>query len=161
MHIGSQLLDVTPYREAVAKLVSLYRDLEGFEIRYVDIGGGLGIKYHPEDREPEPDELADAVLPLLKDVEAQLIVEPGRSVTGNAGLLITQVQFVKDKGVKRFIVVDAGMNDLVRPAIYGAYHHIVPLVERGRDHTIVDVVGPICEEEKTTIIYYMKIFIEK
>ncbi|WP_457600276.1 diaminopimelate decarboxylase [Hydrogenivirga sp.] len=146
-HIGSQLLDVSPYREAVEKVVGLYRELtdEGFEIRYLDIGGGLGIKYKPEDRQPTPQELAKEVLPLLEGVEAQLILEPGRSITGNAGLLISQVQFLKDKEIKHFIIVDAGMNDLVRPAIYDAYHHVVPVESRGREHIIADIVGPICE----------------
>ena len=146
-HIGSQLLDVSPYREAVEKVLSLYRELrdEGFEIRYIDIGGGLGIKYKPEDREPSPQELAEVVLPLLEGVEAELILEPGRSITGNAGLLISQVQFLKDKGIKHFIIVDAGMNDLVRPAIYDAYHHVVPVESKGREHIIADIVGPICE----------------
>ncbi len=146
-HIGSQLLDVSPYREAVQKVVDLYRELteEGFEIRYLDIGGGLGIKYRPEDREPTPEDLAREVLPLLEGVDAQLILEPGRSITGNAGLLIAQVQFLKDKEIKHFIIVDAGMNDLVRPAIYDAYHHVVPVESRGRDHIIADIVGPICE----------------
>ncbi len=146
-HIGSQLLDVSPYREAVQKVVELYKDLtrEGFEIRYLDIGGGLGIKYKPEDREPTPEDLAREVLPLLKDVDAQLILEPGRSITGNAGILIAQVQFLKDKEVKHFIIVDAGMNDLVRPAIYDAYHHVVPVESKGREHIIADIVGPICE----------------
>lgn len=146
-HIGSQLLDVSPYREAVEKVVGLYRELldEGFDIRYVDIGGGLGVKYKPEDREPTPKELAEVVLPLLDGMEAQLILEPGRSITGNAGLLISQVQFLKDKEIKHFIIVDAGMNDLVRPAIYGAYHHVVPVKSRGREHIIADIVGPICE----------------
>ncbi len=146
-HIGSQLLDVSPYREAVQKVVGLYRELtdEGFEIRYLDIGGGLGIKYRPEDREPTPEDLAREVLPLLEGVSAQLILEPGRSITGNAGLLITQVQFLKDKEIKHFIIVDAGMNDLVRPAIYDAYHHVVPVESRGREHIIADIVGPICE----------------
>ncbi|RLJ71383.1 diaminopimelate decarboxylase [Hydrogenivirga caldilitoris] len=146
-HIGSQLLDVSPYREAVEKVVGLYRELteEGFEIRYLDIGGGLGIKYKPEDRGPSPHELAKEVLPLLEGVEAQLILEPGRSITGNAGLLISQVQFLKDKEIKHFIIVDAGMNDLVRPAIYDAYHHVVPVESKGREHIIADIVGPICE----------------
>ena len=146
-HIGSQLLDVSPYREAVGKVVELYRDLtdEGFEIRYLDIGGGLGIKYRPEDREPTPQDLAREVLPLLKDVNARLILEPGRSIVGNAGILITQVQFLKDKGVKHFVIVDAGMNDLIRPSIYDAYHHVVPVESRGREHIIADIVGPICE----------------
>ncbi len=146
-HIGSQLLDVSPYREAVQKVVELYRDLtdEGFEINYLDIGGGLGIKYKPEDREPSPEELAKEVLPLLEGVSAQIILEPGRSITGNAGLLIAQVQFLKDKEIKHFIIVDAGMNDLVRPAIYDAYHHVVPVESKGREHIIADIVGPICE----------------
>ncbi len=146
-HIGSQILDVSPYREAVQKVINLYRELteEGFEIKYLDVGGGLGIKYKPEDKEPTPQDLADVIIPLLEGVEAQLILEPGRSITGNAGLLITQVQFLKDKGIKHFIIVDAGMNDLVRPAIYDAYHHIVPVEEKGRKHIIADVVGPICE----------------
>ena len=146
-HIGSQLLDVSPYREAVQKVVELYRDLtdEGFDIRYIDIGGGLGIKYRPEDEEPTPDDLAQEVLPLLNGVSARLILEPGRSITGNAGILITQVQFLKEKEIKHFIIVDAGMNDLVRPAIYDAYHHVVPLESKGREHIIADIVGPICE----------------
>ncbi len=146
-HIGSQLLDVSPYREAVEKVVGLYRELteEGFNIRYIDIGGGLGIKYKPEEREPTPQDLADVVMPLLEGVKAQLILEPGRSITGNAGLLISQVQFLKDKKVKHFIIVDAGMNDLVRPAIYDAYHHVVPVESKGRKHVIADIVGPICE----------------
>jgi len=146
-HIGSQLLDVSPYREAVEKVVSLYKELidEGFEIKYIDIGGGLGIKYRPEDREPSPQALAEVVLPLLEKVDAQLILEPGRSVTGNAGVLLSQVQFLKDKEVKHFIIVDAGMNDLVRPAIYDAYHHIVPVESKRDEHIIADIVGPICE----------------
>lgn len=146
-HIGSQILDVSPYREAVQKIVGLYRELkdEGFDIRYVDVGGGLGIKYKPEDREPTPADLAREILPLLEGVDAQLILEPGRSIVGNAGILIAQVQFLKDKGIKHFIVTDAGMNDLIRPAIYDAYHHIVPLESKGRRHIVADIVGPICE----------------
>ncbi len=146
-HIGSQLLDISPYREAVEKVVNLYHRLkkEGIEIRYLDIGGGLGIKYRPEDREPTPHQLAELLLPVLEGVEAKLILEPGRSITGNAGILITQVQFLKDKGIKHFIIVDAGMNDLVRPAIYDAFHYVLPVESKGREHIIADVVGPICE----------------
>ncbi len=146
-HIGSQLLDISPYAEAVEKVVRLYEKLgkEGIEIRYLDIGGGLGIKYKPEDVEPTPYELAQLILPLLEGVEAQLILEPGRSITGNAGILLTQVQFLKDKEIKHFIIVDAGMNDLVRPAIYDAYHHVVPVESKGRSYIIADIVGPICE----------------
>ncbi len=146
-HIGSQILDVSPYKEAVEKVVGLYKDLlkEGYEIKYLDIGGGLGIKYKPEDKEPTPKDLARAVGPFLEDTEAQVILEPGRSIVGNAGVLLTQVQFVKDKGIKHFLIVDAGMNDLIRPSIYDAYHHIVPVERKTDEYIISDVVGPICE----------------
>ncbi|WP_461828618.1 diaminopimelate decarboxylase [Aquifex sp.] len=146
-HIGSQILDISPYREAVEKVVNLYDKLvnKGIEIKYLDIGGGLGIKYKPEDREPSPKELAELLKPILSDVKAKLILEPGRSIMGNAGILLTQVQFLKDKGEKHFIIVDAGMNDLVRPAIYEAYHHIVPVREESREKVRADIVGPICE----------------
>ncbi len=146
-HIGSQILDVSPYIEASQKVVELYHELtrEGFEIEYLDLGGGLGIKYKPDQSNPEPSDLAEAILPVIKDVKAKLILEPGRSVVGNAGVLLTQVQFIKDKGHKHFVIVDAGMNDLVRPAMYEAYHHIVPVERRERPYIKTDVVGPICE----------------
>ena len=146
-HIGSQILDISPYREAVEKVVNLYDKLinKGINIEYLDIGGGLGIKYKPEDREPSPKELAELLKPILSNVKAKLILEPGRSIMGNAGILLTQVQFLKDKGEKHFIIVDAGMNDLVRPAIYEAYHHIVPVKEESREKVRADIVGPICE----------------
>lgn len=146
-HIGSQILDISPYREAVEKVVNLYDKLinKGINIEYLDIGGGLGIKYKPEDKEPSPKELAELLKPILSNVKAKLILEPGRSIMGNAGILLTQVQFLKDKGEKHFIIVDAGMNDLVRPAIYEAYHHIVPVKEESREKVRADIVGPICE----------------
>lgn len=146
-HIGSQILDVSPYIEAVEKVVELYHYLikSGFNIRYLDIGGGLGIKYKPEQSNAEPNDLADAVNPLLKDVKAKLILEPGRSIVGNAGILITRVEFLKDKRHKHFVIVDAGMNDLIRPAIYDAYHHIVPVEKRDGRYIKTDIVGPICE----------------
>ncbi len=146
-HIGSQILDVSPYEEAVSKVMDLCDDLirEGFEIRCVDIGGGLGIKYRPEDREPTPGDLAKAVRPHLSRLDLQVILEPGRSIVGNAGLLIAEVLFVKNKGHKHFIIVDAGMNDLIRPSIYDAYHHIVPVEDRDENYVIADIVGPICE----------------
>jgi len=145
-HIGSQLLDLSPFAEAVRKVVNLYEKLkaEGIEIKYVDVGGGLGIKYKPEDREPTPEDLAKVILPELKGVNAQLILEPGRSIAGNGGVLITQVQFLKEKDGKLFVMVDAGFNDLLRPAMYGAYHHIMA-VEEKPESFVADVVGPICE----------------
>ncbi len=146
-HIGSQILDVSPYIEASQKVVELYYDLikDGFDIQYLDVGGGLGIKYKPEQSNPEPSDLAEAILPVVKEVKAKIILEPGRSVVGNAGILLTQVQFIKDKGHKHFVIVDAGMNDLVRPAMYEAYHHIVPVERKYRPYIKTDVVGPICE----------------
>lgn len=146
-HIGSQILDVSPYIEASQKVVQLYHELtkEGFDIQYLDLGGGLGIKYKPEQSNPEPSDLAEAILPVVREVKAKLILEPGRSVVGNAGILITQVQFVKDKGHKHFLIVDAGMNDLVRPAMYDAYHHLLPVEKKDRNYLKVDVVGPVCE----------------
>ncbi|WPM31920.1 diaminopimelate decarboxylase [Hydrogenobacter sp. T-2] len=146
-HIGSQILDVSPYIEASQKVVELYYDLikEGFDIQYLDLGGGLGIKYKPEQSNPEPSDLAEAILPVVKEVKAKIILEPGRSVVGNAGILLTQVQFIKDKGHKHFVIVDAGMNDLVRPAMYEAYHHMVPVERKDRPYIKTDVVGPICE----------------
>jgi len=146
-HIGSQILDTSPYIEASQKVVELYHDLlkSGFDIKYLDLGGGLGIKYKPEQSNPDPTDLAQAILPNLRDVKAKLILEPGRSIVGNAGILLTQVQFIKDKGHKHFVIVDAGMNDLVRPAMYEAYHHIVPVAIKERPYIKTDVVGPICE----------------
>ncbi|MEZ0360847.1 MAG: diaminopimelate decarboxylase [Hydrogenobacter sp.] len=146
-HIGSQILDVSPYIEAVEKVVDLYIQLikSGFEIKYLDIGGGLGIKYKPEQSSPEPQDLADAILPVLRDVQAKLILEPGRSIVGNAGILLTSVQFLKDKRHKHFVIVDAGMNDLVRPAMYDAYHHILPVLKKNAPYIKTDVVGPVCE----------------
>ncbi|MCY0866447.1 MAG: diaminopimelate decarboxylase [Aquificaceae bacterium] len=146
-HIGSQILDTSPYIEASQKVVELYHDLlkSGFDIKYLDLGGGLGIKYKPDQSNPDPTDLAQAILPNLRDVKAKLILEPGRSIVGNAGILLTQVQFIKDKGHKHFVIVDAGMNDLVRPAMYEAYHHIVPVAIKERPYIKTDVVGPICE----------------
>ncbi len=145
-HIGSQLLDLSPFGEAVEKVVDLYKKLkkEGIEIRYLDIGGGLGIKYRPEDRAPQPEDLAKIVLPLVKDLDVQLILEPGRSIAGNGGILLTQVQFLKEKDEKLFVMVDAGFNDLLRPAMYGSYHHIVA-VKENPEKMVCDIVGPICE----------------
>ncbi len=146
-HIGSQILDISPYIEAVEKVLDLYKYLtrEGFDIKYVDIGGGLGIKYRPDQSNAEPQDLADAIRPYIREFDAQLILEPGRSVVGNAGILLTQVQFLKDKGHKHFVIVDAGMNDLVRPAMYDAYHHIVPVTKKDNRYIKCDIVGPICE----------------
>ncbi|WP_457626783.1 diaminopimelate decarboxylase [Persephonella sp.] len=145
-HIGSQIMDVSPYREAVEKTVELVFKLEkeGIKLQHIDIGGGLGIKYRPEDQPPHPSQLAQMVIPIVKQTGLKLIIEPGRSLIGEAGILLSQVIFLKDKGDKHFIIIDAGMNDLLRPAMYNAYHHIIPAEKKEKKIT-ADIVGPICE----------------
>ncbi|WP_457640223.1 diaminopimelate decarboxylase [Persephonella sp.] len=145
-HIGSQIMDVSPYREAVEKTVELVFKLkkEGIELQHIDIGGGLGIKYRPEDKPPTPYQLAQMVLPAVRKTGLKLLIEPGRSLIGEAGALISQVIFLKDKKDKHFVIIDAGMNDLLRPAMYNAYHHILT-VKRKENKIKADIVGPICE----------------
>ncbi len=145
-HIGSQILDVSPYREAVEKVANLVLQLkkDGIELKYFDIGGGLGIKYKPEDNPPKPKDLADLIIPIVKETGLQLILEPGRSLIGETGALITQVIFTKNKKDKHFIIVDSGMNDLIRPSVYNAYHHILSIEKKNKD-VVADIVGPICE----------------
>ncbi len=145
-HIGSQIMDVSPYQEAVERTAEMVFKLkkEGIELQYFDVGGGLGIRYRPEDNPPEPEELAKVILPVVSSTGLKLILEPGRSLVGEAGALVSQVIFTKDKGSKHFIILDTGFNDLLRPAMYNAYHHIVSLEKKNRK-VIADIVGPICE----------------
>ncbi len=145
-HIGSQLTEVGPFVEAVQRIKELVQKLkaEGINIRYMDIGGGLGITYNQEDP-PHPREYAQALLSELSGIDCTLILEPGRVIVGNAGILVTKVLYVKEGEEKNFIIVDAAMNDLIRPSLYGSYQRIQP-VRRGEQAEIVaDVVGPICE----------------
>lgn len=147
MHIGSQLTTLAPFRDAVARVAELVKTLRsrGIGIRYLDVGGGLGIQYKDE-HPPTPQEYAGALLPIVKDLGVTLILEPGRSIVGNAGVLLTRVLYLKDNGDKRFVIVDAGMNDLIRPSLYNAYHAILPVRAASDRRTfVVDVVGPICE----------------
>ena len=146
-HIGSQITEIQPFVDAVEKLVSFVKDLRsaGMSIQYINIGGGLGITYKDE-TPPLPKELAKAIQPLLKDCGCTLVLEPGRAIVGNAGILVTSVLYHKESGGKRFLIVDAGMNDLIRPSLYEAYHEIKPVLEPASSHKAVfDVVGPICE----------------
>jgi diaminopimelate decarboxylase len=146
-HIGSQLTDVAPFVDSLKKVLELVEALKshGASIRYVNIGGGLGITYSTEEP-PPPHELAKAVSPLLRDLKCVLILEPGRVIVGNAGVLLTRVLYRKDGESKRFVIVDAAMNDLIRPSLYGAYHDIRPVREAlGGETVTVDVVGPVCE----------------
>ena len=145
-HIGSQLTEVSPFVDALRKLKELIRELrsEGFDIRYLDLGGGLGITYQDESP-PHPQEYGKAIIENAKDLGCTLIFEPGRVIVGNAGILVSSVLYTKENGGKNFIIVDAGMNDLIRPSFYGSYHHIQPVIRRKREGLVADVVGPICE----------------
>ena len=145
-HIGSQLTQLSPFLEALDRLLVFLRQLtkRGVPIRYLDLGGGLGITYHSEEP-PHPSELGRAVAERLAGLPLTLIIEPGRVIAGNSGILVTEVQYIKQNGEKHFVIVDAGMNDLVRPSLYGSYHRIVPVVEQQREAFVADIVGPICE----------------
>jgi diaminopimelate decarboxylase len=152
VHIGSQITDVAPFREAVERVVELVHQLRAdrHEIGYIDIGGGLGIDY----RDPRKlfsesvARYARAVTKPLRKLKVRLLLEPGRSIVGPAGVLLTSVIYRKENDGKRFLVTDAAMTDLIRPALYGAHHEIVPVIQANRSKTgteIVDVVGPVCE----------------
>ena len=148
MHIGSQLTKSAPVVDATARVASLVKTLRehDVEIRMVDIGGGLGIRYRDE-APPTQAEWADALLPALTELGVTVLLEPGRSIVGNAGVLLTRILYRKETGEKTFLVVDAAMNDLIRPSLYGAHHEIRP-VDEGRlaaPVETVDVVGPVCE----------------
>ena len=152
VHIGSQIADVAPFAEAMDRVVDFVRELraDGHRVDYVDTGGGLGIDYREQGSQFEEHvaKYARAVTGPLRGLNVHLLLEPGRSIAGPAGVLLTSVLYRKQNDGKRFLVVDAAMNDLIRPALYGAYHEIVPVVRpansSGRKE-ILDVVGPVCE----------------
>jgi diaminopimelate decarboxylase len=150
MHIGSQITELEPFSDAFELLADFVRELraDGHVIRHVDLGGGLGIPYR-EDNEPPPDPSAYAavVKRATRDLDCQLIFEPGRLIVGNAGILVTRVLYVKRGEAKTFVIVDAGMNDLVRPTLYDAHHDLRPVKEApvGAPRLIADLVGPVCE----------------
>ncbi|MGD9895859.1 MAG: diaminopimelate decarboxylase [Candidatus Methylacidiphilaceae bacterium] len=158
IHIGSQIRDVEPFEEAIRRvipLVEIARDQFGAE--FFDIGGGLGIAYEEalQSGDPgwwesktqwaTPGRYAERLQPLLGPLRLRILVEPGRLLVGNAGILLTKVLYRKDRPQKKFVIVDAGMNDLLRPALYGSFHQIVPVARRGTDLVEADVVGPVCE----------------
>jgi diaminopimelate decarboxylase len=150
MHIGSQITDLDPFGNAFALLADFVRELraDGHTISHVDLGGGLGIPYHDNNEPPpHPEEYAAVVKRATRDLNCRLIFEPGRLLVGNAGILVTQVLFVKHGEAKTFVIVDAGMNDLIRPTLYDAYHEIWPVQEpaSGAPRVRADVVGPVCE----------------
>jgi diaminopimelate decarboxylase len=160
MHIGSQLTTVSPFELAVRKVLPLVAKLKAkYGLEFLSIGGGLGIVYEPAlasgtadwwksaaaKNVLTPAKYAARLLPLLKPLGLKILLEPGRFISGNAGILVTRIEYVKRTGKKNFLIVDAAMNDLIRPAFYDAYHEIVPLTKKGGAQISSDVVGPICE----------------
>jgi diaminopimelate decarboxylase len=160
MHIGSQITEVGPFEQAVRKVLPLLTRLkEEHGLEFFSLGGGLGIVYKPAlasgaaawwrsaaaKRIITPQKYATRLLPLLKPLDLRILIEPGRFISGNAGILVTRVEYVKRTGMKNFLIVDAAMNDLIRPAFYEAYHEIVPLTRKRGALVPSDVVGPICE----------------
>ncbi|HXT39334.1 MAG TPA: diaminopimelate decarboxylase, partial [Candidatus Angelobacter sp.] len=160
MHIGSQLTEVKPFEKAVRKVVPLVEKLATkYQFEFFSIGGGLGIVYQPALASGAPDwwakpqakhiltpaTYAATLVPLLKPLRLRILIEPGRFIVGNAGILVTRVEYVKRTGKKNFVIVDAAMNDLIRPAIYDSYHEIVPVKHKNGPAISSDVVGPVCE----------------
>ena len=146
-HIGSQLMSPQPVMEAVDRVLDLIARLreQGFDIRHADLGGGLGVGY--KDGETTPD-IAEFVAKLRERVAGRglhVMIEPGRSIVAEAGVLVARVLYRKTTGGKEFVIIDAAMNDLIRPALYGAHHEIVPVLDRGLEKIRADVVGPVCE----------------
>lgn len=154
VHIGSQLTDLSPFREAYGLVADLVRALraEGHQIDRLDLGGGLGIPYERSNAAPPlPTEYCDVIRETVGDLGCEIEIEPGRLIAGNAGLLVSRVIFVKAGEGRDFVILDAAMNDLIRPAMYGAWHDIVPVVEpaAGAETHPFDVVGPVCESGDT------------
>jgi diaminopimelate decarboxylase len=149
-HIGSQIREVSPFAEAANRIAALVRELrsDGFEIRYVDAGGGLGIPYQPHqhsDFAADAAAYAQALTSPLAELDVHLLLEPGRSIVASAGALVTRVVYRKQNNGKRFVIVDAAMTDLIRPSLYGAHHQIVPVRESNAATAPCDIVGPVCE----------------
>lgn len=145
-HIGSQVTKISPFVDALNRLKKLVHRLreEGMDIRYLDLGGGLGITYN-EEQPPHPAEYAKAIIAAAKNMNCTFVFEPGRVIVGNAGILVTKVLYTKTNAEKNFVIVDAGMNDLIRPSLYNSYHQIQPVVIKKRKTMRADIVGPICE----------------
>ncbi|MBU4421112.1 MAG: diaminopimelate decarboxylase [Proteobacteria bacterium] len=145
-HIGSQITEAAPFKDALNRIKILINELRGLniDIKYIDMGGGLGITYDDESP-PHPGEYARSIMQAIEGESIKLILEPGRVIVGNAGILVAKVLYRKPGKAKEFVIVDAGMNDLVRPTLYNAFHAIKPVVEIEGEQIVADVVGPICE----------------
>jgi diaminopimelate decarboxylase len=146
-HIGSQVMDTNPILEAIDRVLALVERLraKGFEIGQIDLGGGLGVAYQAHERAPEIRGFIAQVREKLEDRGLRVTIEPGRSIVARAGVLLTRVLYRKNNAGKEFVVVDAAMNDLIRPSLYRSYHEIIPLRKTGRPEIVADVVGPVCE----------------
>ncbi len=147
MHIGSQITSISPLAEGVEKLSQVYLELKssGIKLKHFDVGGGIGVKYNDE-KPFSYSEYAKAILPILKKLDCDIFFEPGRTLTANGGILAAEVLYTKNNNDKNFIVIDAAMTDLLRPSIYGAYHHVQPVKSDGNEKDInADIVGPVCE----------------
>jgi len=146
-HIGSQLLSIQPFVDALERVLALIGRLRdaGIRLRHIDVGGGLGIAYRADDHPPGPDEYATALAGRLAGHDLEILLEPGRAIAGNAGVLLTRVEYLKHSEHRNFAIVDAAMNDLQRPALYNAWHDIVPLAPHTGNAQVYDVVGPVCE----------------
>lgn len=147
MHIGSQITSIDPFVEAVKKLSEIYFELksDGLKLEHFDVGGGIGVQYNNEPSFTIA-EFAESTVPLVKKLDCEVFFEPGRFLTANAGVLLTSVTYNKSNGNKKFIIVDSAMNDMLRPTIYQAYHHIQPVnKDENRKNIIADIVGPVCE----------------
>jgi len=145
-HIGSQITDLSPFNEAAGKVAAIVKQLhrDGIVLNNLDLGGGLGIPYQEEP--PQPADYAKAILAPLEGLDLRIITEPGRVIVGNAGVFVTRVLYIKETDVRRFVIVDGAMNDLIRPVLYEAYHAIWPVEQRaGARQIVADVVGPVCE----------------
>lgn len=148
VHIGSQITDLTPMRAAFEKVVSLVRELRSMNvpITRIDLGGGLGIPYREGETPASPAQYAEMIRDVLGDLDVELILEPGRMIAGNAGIFVSKVEYIKERDGRRFAILDAGMNDLMRPALYQAVHELKPVVSNDDSPVIdYDIVGPICE----------------
>ena len=148
-HVGSQLTRVEPFVDSVRRIMTLAGEMQaaGADLRYIDVGGGLGIRYS-EETPPSPEEYGRAVSEVVERLGSlglTVIAEPGRVIAGNAGVLLTRVLYLKESDAKRFVIVDAGMNDLIRPTLYGSFHRIEPVRRRPGEPRSVDIVGPVCE----------------
>lgn len=145
-HIGSQLTEISPFVDALDRVLELVQHIEdrGIEIHHLDLGGGLGVRYQNE-HPPSPQQYVRPLMARLANTSKEILIEPGRAIAANAGILLTEVQYLKESDDKNFAIVDAAMNDLIRPALYNAWQDIIPVVQRQQASTRYDVVGPVCE----------------